>query len=127
MVPDGGMTRTLQMVVGYAKALELMMTSDNIDAAEALRIGLVSKVVPQEQLMDEARNLAHRLLKIAPLSLSFIKQAAQHGWSSDFVGQIEFESWGQAICRNSEDREEGIRSFLEKRPPTNISCNCLAV
>ena len=117
MVPDGGMTRTLQMVVGYAKALELMMTTDNIDAAEALRIGLVGKVVPQEQLMDEARNLAHRLLKIAPLSLSFIKQAAQHGWSSDFVGQLEFESWGQAICRDSEDREEGIRSFLEKRPP----------
>jgi len=117
MVPDGGLSRTLQMVVGYSKALELMMTTDNIDAAEALRIGLVSKVVTPDQLMPETMALAEKLLKNAPLSLSFIKQAAQHGWSSDFAGQLEFESWGQAICRHSEDIKEGIDSFLEKRSP----------
>lgn len=117
MIPDGGMTRTLQMVVGYTKALELMMTADNIDAAEALRIGLVSKVVTPDQLMPEVMTLAEKLLKSAPLSLSFVKQAAQHGWSSNFASQLEFESWGQTICRHSEDNKEGISSFLEKRPP----------
>ncbi len=116
MTPDGGMTRTLQMVVGYSKALELMMTADNIDAAEALRIGLVNKVVPPEQLMPTTMALAEKLLRNAPLSLSFTKQATQHGWSSDFINQLEFESWGVAICRHSEDHKEGINSFLEKRP-----------
>jgi 2-(1,2-epoxy-1,2-dihydrophenyl)acetyl-CoA isomerase len=116
MVPDGGMTRTLQMIVGYPKALELMMTADNIDAAEALRIGLVNKVVPPDQLISEMGAFAEKLLRNAPLSLSFIKQAAQHGWSSNFVSQLEFESWGQVICRHSEDIKEGINSFLEKRP-----------
>ena len=116
MVPDGGMTRTLQMIVGYAKALELMMTADNIDATEALRIGLVNKVVPPDQLVPEVMTLAQKLLKNAPLSLSFIKQAAQHGWASSFLSQLEFESWGQAICRHSEDIKEGVSSFLEKRP-----------
>ncbi len=117
MTPDGGMTRTLQMVVGYSKALELMMTADNIDAAEALRIGLVNKVVPPEQLMPTTMALAEKLLRNAPLSLSFTKQATQHGWSSDFINQLEFESWGVAICRHSEDHKEGINSFMEKRQP----------
>jgi len=117
MVPDGGMTRTLQMIVGYPKALELMMTADNIDAAEALRIGLVNKMVPADQLMPEAFSFADKLLRNAPLSLSFIKQAAQHGWSSTFTSALEFESWGQVICRHSEDIKEGVNSFLEKRLP----------
>jgi len=118
MVPDGGMTRNLQMVVGYAKALELMMTTDNITAAEALQIGLVNKVVPADALMTEAMALAEKLLGNAPLSLAFIKKAAQHAWSSSFASALEFESWGQAICRHSEDIKEGVNSFLEKRPPS---------
>ena len=117
MVPDGGMTRSLQMVVGYAKALELMMTSDNIDAQEAQRIGLVNKIVEPEQLLSEAKDMAGKLLKQAPLSLAFIKKAAQHAWSSEFTSALEFESWGQAICRHSEDIKEGVSSFMEKRPP----------
>jgi 2-(1,2-epoxy-1,2-dihydrophenyl)acetyl-CoA isomerase len=116
MVPDGGMTRNLQMIVGYNKALELMMTADNIDAAEALRIGLVNQVVPPDQLIPATKTFAERFLKNAPFSLSFIKQAAQHGWSSNFNSQLEFESWGTAICRHSEDHKEGIDSFMQKRP-----------
>ena len=76
----------------------------------------MNKVVPAEQLIPETMTLAQKLLKNAPLSLSFIKQAAQHGWSTSFLSQLEFESWGQAICRHSEDIKEGVNSFLEKRP-----------
>lgn len=117
MVPDAGMTRNLQMIVGYSKALELMMTADNIDATEALRIGLVNQVVAADQLIPATMAFAEKLLRNAPFSLSFVKQAAQHGWSSGFVNQLEFESWGTAICRHSEDHKEGINSFLQKRQP----------
>ena len=111
------MTRNLQMIVGYNKALELMMTADNIDAAEALRIGLVNQVISPDQLMPATMTFAEKLLKNAPFSLSFVKQAAQHGWSSSFNSQLEFESWGTAICRHSEDHKEGIDSFIQKRQP----------
>jgi len=61
--------------------------------------------------------LAAKLLANAPLSLAFIKKASQHAWSSSFASALEFESWGQVICRHSEDIKEGVNSFLEKRPP----------
>lgn len=117
MMPDGGMTATLPKIVGLPKALEMAMTGDIIGAEEALQIGLVNKVVPHEQLMDETYALATRLAAGPPIALSFIKRALYRNLYSSFEEGLNFESWGQNVLRTTKDHQEGINSFLEKREP----------
>lgn len=117
LMPDGGITFLLPHVVGLPKALELMMTGDIIDAREAERIGMVNKVVPHDMLMAEARALAEKLASGPLIALSFTKRAAYHGLLHNLREQLQFESWGQSVCRRTEDFKEGVTSFLEKRPP----------
>jgi 2-(1,2-epoxy-1,2-dihydrophenyl)acetyl-CoA isomerase len=117
LMPDGGMTVTLPQIVGLPKALELAMTGDIIGAEEALRIGLVKKVVPQEALMDEVKSLAVRIAAGPPLALSFIKRALYRNVRVSFEEGLYFESWGQNVLLNTKDHIEGVNSFLEKRAP----------
>jgi 2-(1,2-epoxy-1,2-dihydrophenyl)acetyl-CoA isomerase len=117
LMPDGGLTVTLPRIVGLSKALELAMTGDVIGADEALRIGLVNKVVPQEELMKEARAVAERLASGPPIALSFIKRALYRNVNAGFEEGLYFESWGQNVLLNTADHTEGVNSFLEKRPP----------
>jgi len=117
LMPDGGMTSTLPRLVGLAKALDLLMTGDEIDGPEAARIGLVSRVVPHDTLMDEARALARRLASGPPLALSFTKRAVWQSSDHSLEDQMHFESWGQGICLKTDDFREGVQAFLEKRRP----------
>ena len=85
LIPDIGATYTLPRLVGTAQAMELMITGDMIDAAEALRIGIVSRVVPDEDLMKVARELADRIAKGPPIAIGLTKQAIRRGISSGLV------------------------------------------
>jgi enoyl-CoA hydratase/carnithine racemase len=117
MTPDGGATWLLPRIVGMSRALNLMFTGDIIDANEAERIGLVDKVVPAEALIKEVRRLAARIAKGPSVALGLLKQAVHNGVCNDFEAQLEFEAFAQTVCRRTEDHQEGVRAFLEKREP----------
>jgi len=117
LVPDSGATWFLPRLVGSARAAELALVGDPIDAAEALRLELVSKVVPADQLMDEARRMAGRLAEGAPLALALTKEALQRSLTIDLEEALEGEAKLQGIAGASADHAEGMAAFREKRPP----------
>jgi 2-(1,2-epoxy-1,2-dihydrophenyl)acetyl-CoA isomerase len=117
LVPDSGATWFLPRLVGPAKAAELAMTGDPLSAADAERLGLVSKVVPAEALLDEARALAGRLAAGAPRALGLTKRALSHAEESTLDEALEYEAWLQGIAGATADHAEGIAAFVEKRPP----------
>jgi 2-(1,2-epoxy-1,2-dihydrophenyl)acetyl-CoA isomerase len=117
LVPDSGATWFLPRLVGPAKAAELALVGDPVDAAEALRLGLVSRVVPGDQLMTEARALADRLAQGAPLALSLTKGALERSLTIDLDEALDGEAKLQGIAGASADHAEGLTAFREKRPP----------
>jgi 2-(1,2-epoxy-1,2-dihydrophenyl)acetyl-CoA isomerase len=117
LVPDSGATWFLPRLVGPAKAAELAFVGDPVDAAEALRIGLVSRVVPADQLMPEARSLADRIAEGAPLAMALTKQALQRSASTTLDEALATEADLQGIAGASGDHAEGLTAFREKRPP----------
>ena len=114
--PDLAGIYLLWRVTGLARAYEMLLTGDFVNAREAERIGLVNKVVPHEQLMDEAIAMAHRLLEGAPLAQQAIKRAVKRSFSADIRSQAEFQDAIEATLYQTEDHIEGARSFVEKRP-----------
>ena len=117
LVPDSGASWFLPRLVGPAKAAELALVGDPVDAAEALRLGLVSTVVPGPELMTEARTLAARLAEGAPLALALTKGALQRSMTIDLDEALEGEAKLQGIAGASADHAEGLAAFREKRPP----------
>jgi 2-(1,2-epoxy-1,2-dihydrophenyl)acetyl-CoA isomerase len=117
LVPDSGASWFLPRLVGSAKAAELALVGDTVDAAEALRIGLVSKVVPGAQLMEEARALADTLAGGAPLANALTKQALQRAMTIDLDEALDGEAKLQGIAGRSADHAEGLAAFREKRRP----------
>ena len=117
LVPDSGATWFLPRLVGPARAAELALVGDPVDAAEALRIGLVSKVVTGEELMPEARALADRLADGAPLAMALTKAALQRSTTIDLDEALADEATAQGIAGASADHAEGLAAFREKRAP----------
>ena len=117
LVPDSGATWFLPRLVGPAKAAELALLDDPVDAAEALRLGLVSRVVPGDQLMTEARAMAALLAEAAPLAQSLTKGALQRAMTIELDEALEGEAKLQGIAGASADHAEGLAAFREKRPP----------
>ena len=117
IVPDFGGLYYLPLLVGLSKAYELLFTGDVIDAGEALRIGLVSKVVAPEALMDEAMAMATRIANNPPLAVQRIKEAVRRGLNCNTqdLGEYIVNSW--RVLFQTEDHLEGARSFIEKRQP----------
>jgi 2-(1,2-epoxy-1,2-dihydrophenyl)acetyl-CoA isomerase len=115
--PDWGGTYTLPRLVGLSKALELCWLGDMIDAAEALRIGLVNRVAPHEKLAEETRALAERLAAAPQTSVLAAKRLlrASPGWSLEQCLDAEIEA--QRACWMSPDSTEGVRAFVDKRKP----------
>jgi 2-(1,2-epoxy-1,2-dihydrophenyl)acetyl-CoA isomerase len=116
LVPDGGGTWLLPRLVGLAKAKELVFSADIIDAAEALRIGLVNRVVPAADLDAAARELAGRIAAGPPIALGLAKSLLNRSESIDLAAALELEALGQGHAITTEDHAEGVRAFLEKRP-----------
>jgi enoyl-CoA hydratase/carnithine racemase len=117
LIADVGGLWRLPAIVGPAKAAELLFTGDTVDAAEALRIGLVSDVVPHSELMPRALSLAQRIAANAPLALIAMKEGLRR---ASFGDAREIGGWAiDTIYRlfATEDHREGVRSFLEKRAP----------
>jgi 2-(1,2-epoxy-1,2-dihydrophenyl)acetyl-CoA isomerase len=117
LIPDSGATWFLPRLVGPAKAAELALVGEPLDAAEALRLGLVSSVVPGDRLLDEARAMASRLAEGAPLALALTKEALQRSSTIDLDEALEGEAKLQGIAGASADHVEGLAAFKEKRPP----------
>lgn len=117
LVCDVGGFYRLPSIVGPAKAAELLFTGDVIDAAEAERIGLVSRTVPHDELMAEARALASRIAENPPLALRYMKEGLRKG---TYGNPRELGGWAIETIRalmQTDDHKEGVASFLEKRPP----------
>jgi 2-(1,2-epoxy-1,2-dihydrophenyl)acetyl-CoA isomerase len=115
--PDWGGTYFLPRVVGMAKACEMIFTGDVIDAAEALRLGIVSRVVAPEELLPTAYDLARRIAAGPPVALRLAKRSLYANEDLDLRGALQIETMAQNICFETEDATEGIRAFGEKRAP----------
>ena len=120
LIPDVGATYSLPRIVGKEKAMALILSREIIGAEEALKIGLVSKVFPHDQLMDEARNLARSIATGPSVAVELTKRGLQRSLENDLKTQLDYETYAQNICRQTEDHKEGIRAFAEKRKPVFV-------
>lgn len=120
LVPDGGGTYFLPRLVGTAKALELIMLGDIIEAEEAQRIGLVNRVVPADQLQAATQQLAERLGNGPTLAHGLAKTGVYQSMNMPLEDVLNMEARNQAVAGRSEDRAEGAAAFREKRPPRFI-------
>jgi len=117
VIPMDGGTQRLPRLIGKGKALELILTGETIDAEEAFKIGLVSKVIPAEKLAAEADALAEKMAGQAPISLRFVKEAVNKGMDLTLDQGLRLEGDLYFLLHTTADRTEGIKAFLEKRKP----------
>ena len=117
LCPGYGGTQRLPRLVGMGRALQLIMTGEMIDAAEAYRIGLVNRVVPAAELLDAANTMLRQMLANAPLALSSCIEAVVRGTETSLDDGLNLEATHFALLATSQDMTEGTRAFLEKRPP----------
>ncbi len=118
IIPGAGATQRLPRLIGLGRAKHLILTGDPIDARTALDWGLVSSVVPGDQVLTTARALADRILSRGPLAIRLAKAAINASARVDLESGLLIETLAQAICFQSDDKQEGTTAFLEKRPPT---------
>jgi 2-(1,2-epoxy-1,2-dihydrophenyl)acetyl-CoA isomerase len=117
LIPEAGSTYFLPRLVGRSKAMQIAFTGEVIEAREAERIGLVSKVVPGDQLLPAVRQLATRIAAKPPIAIELAKQALLRGSESDLTSAVFNENRVQSICHMTDDHREAVKAFLEKRPP----------
>ena len=115
ITPGFGGTQRLARLVGPALAKELIYTADIIDAEEALRIGLVNKVVEKDELLDTAKKMANKIASNAPIAVKLCKSAINRGLQCDIDTGIAFEAEVFGECFSTEDQKEGMTAFYEKR------------
>ena len=118
LVPGAGGTWFLPRLVGTAKALELFWTGDLIDAAEAERIGMINKVLPDQELMSHVKSVAEKIARGPQLSVRFIKRAVHQGARIDLRTSLDLISSHYAVVSSSADHKEAVAAYLEKRKPT---------
>lgn len=117
IIPGWGGTQRLTQVVGKAKALDMILFSKTINAAQALEIGLVNQITAPEALMDESLAFAEKLALRPPIAVGCVLKAIAAGIYEGVAKGLEVEDQGSAIVRESQDRMEGFTAFIEKRPP----------
>ena len=117
VIPGYAGTQRLSRIVGRGMATDLILTGRVIDAQEALRIGLVSQVVAQEDLMETARKTASSILQKGPVALRAAMDAIDHGFNTGFEDGCRLEASLFGVVCGTEDMKEGTKAFLEKRKP----------
>jgi enoyl-CoA hydratase len=115
IIPGDGGTQRLPRLVGLGRGMEMVITGDFIDAQEAYRIGLVKKVVPPEELMKAAIELAQKIASRPPLAVRYAKEAVNRSQEGDAASGFALESYLHALTCTTEDKKEGVAAFLEKR------------
>jgi enoyl-CoA hydratase len=116
-MPGGGETQRLSRLVGKSKAMELILTSEIIDAKEACRIGLVNQVVPHERLMVIVKEMAQNLAHKGPIALRYAKEAIHKGMDMTLEQGLRLEADLYFLLHTTKDRTEGIKAHHEKRVP----------
>jgi len=117
IIPGAGGTQRLPRLVGKGKAKELIFTGQRINAEEALRIGLVNKICPLEDLLTEAHNMAAMICETGPIAIEQAKYAINYGLETDLNTGLAIESNAYWLTIPTEDRLEGLAAFKEKRKP----------
>jgi enoyl-CoA hydratase len=117
ILPGYGGTQRLPRLIGRGRAKLLLFTGEMVDASEAYRLGLVDRVVPAAELMDQVKALAHTIASKAPVALSLIKEAVNRGMEMPLDDANAFEAFAFGLVATTEDRLEGTSAFLEKRKP----------
>ena len=117
IIPGGGATARLPRIVGRGWAMEMMLMGDPIDAERALAIGLVTRLVAKEELIPEARRMADHLARFAPFVPRTMKAMVHFGMEASLAGALMLEKYAQGALVQTDDKQEGISAFLEKREP----------
>jgi enoyl-CoA hydratase len=115
LIPGYGGTQRLPRLIGRGRALEMLLTGEPVDAAEAYRIGLVNHVAPPAELLDCSRGLLRKIVVNAPVAAGLIREAVDVGLNSGLAEGLRFEAAAFGVIAGTEDRTEGTRAFLEKR------------
>jgi 2-(1,2-epoxy-1,2-dihydrophenyl)acetyl-CoA isomerase len=117
LIADMGGTFFLPRLIGLARAKQLMFSADEVDARRALELGLVNKIVPEDELMPAAMELAQRLAHGPTRAIGMMKNMLNRSFESDLETALEREAAMQGIAISTSDVKEGVMSFFEKRPP----------
>lgn len=117
LIPGHAGTQRLARLVGVGKAKELIYTGAIIDAQEALRIGLVNRVVPSETLMEEAKSTANNILNVGTTAVRFAKTVINRGIDTNLITANSYEMEAFSILFSTDEAKEGMKAFLEKRKP----------
>ena len=117
LVPGGGASQRLPRLIGIRKAKELLYTGDRITPAEAERLGLINKVVPADKVEEVTNELVQKLLMKSPMALKAVKKLVNRGMESSLDSGLELEMLAMTAHGTTEDFAEGVKSFLEGRPP----------
>lgn len=117
VIPGAGGTQRLTRAVGKAKAMELILTGRPFKAAEALEMGLINKVVPDDQVLTEAKAMAHTIAEKPSVAVQLAKQTILRAFESSLEEGLDYERKLFYLCFATEDQKEGMQSFQDKRPP----------
>jgi enoyl-CoA hydratase len=115
IVPGYGATQRLPRLIGRGRALELLLSGEPIDAAEAHRIGLVNAIAPQDELLSAAKNWVRKVIANGPLAVALTMESVDTGLDGGLQAGLRFESMAFGLTAASDDRREGTAAFLEKR------------
>jgi enoyl-CoA hydratase len=117
VTPGAGGTQRLTYTIGKARAMEMVLTGKFIDAEEALSYGLINKVVPIELYLQEAVNLAKEIAQMSPIAAKLAKESVNRSFETHLDEGLNFERKNFYLAFASEDQKEGMKAFVEKRPP----------
>jgi enoyl-CoA hydratase len=117
VLPGAGGTQRLTRAVGKSVAMDMILTGRRLSAREALQFGLVARVVAKEAWLDEAKRVAREIAAKGPVAVRLAKEAVDKAFEAPLAVGIEFERRAFYLVRASEDADEGLRAFIEKRPP----------
>ena len=117
IIPGGGATARLPRIVGRGWGMEMLLMGEPVDAERALAIGLVTRIVPAEELLAEAERIAEHLAGFAPFVPRTMKAMVNFGMEASLAGALMLEKYAQGALVQTQDKVEGIRAFLEKRQP----------